>query len=242
MSRVNGAIRTCRLGDPVHRAACVWMLIGRCRQRKGGPGVGLASFRAGRPRAHNRFRESAVPHIGSEAQPKSRISTWQWLERRSHACCSSHLRRLAPGRPPRQVNLFGDRRLAATIFAFTASRLKLAPFCIGGNSIAVLASFSTSCWTNTKRQNSYLNQSKYCCAPSLVPLSGQPRALEGIEAKVGDIRHVRLGLVTDPAARLIDETGICNHRCARRRVRFLRSTRFHAEFDGPLPVIMSIWL
>src|SRR5436190_2324184 len=64
--------------------------------------------------------------------------------------------------------------LDASIFAFTASRLKLAPFCIGGNSTAVVASFSTSCWTNTKRQNSYLNQSKYCCAPTLVPLSGQP--------------------------------------------------------------------
>ena len=34
---------------------------------------------------------------------------------------------------------------AASIFAFTASRLKLAPFCIGGNSIAVIASFSTCC-------------------------------------------------------------------------------------------------
>ena len=35
--------------------------------------------------------------------------------------------------------------LAASIFAFTASRLKLAPLCIGGNSIAVIASFSTCC-------------------------------------------------------------------------------------------------
>ncbi len=34
---------------------------------------------------------------------------------------------------------------AAAIFAFTASRLKLAPLCIGGNSIAVIASFSTCC-------------------------------------------------------------------------------------------------
>src|SRR5205807_8900233 len=68
---------------------------------------------------------------------------------------------------------------AAAIFAFTASRLKLAPFCIGGNSIAVIASFSTCCCTNTKRQNSYLNQSKYCCAPYLVPLSGQPVRSKG---------------------------------------------------------------
>src|SRR5215218_7332082 len=64
--------------------------------------------------------------------------------------------------------------LAASIFAFTASRLKLAPLCIGGNSIAVMASFSTCCWTNTKRQNSYLNHWKYSCDPDLVPLSGQP--------------------------------------------------------------------
>src|SRR5215467_8170146 len=63
--------------------------------------------------------------------------------------------------------------LAASIFSFTASRLKLAPFCIGGNSMAVLASFSTWFWTNTKRQNSYLNQSKYASDPALVPLSGQ---------------------------------------------------------------------
>ena len=33
------------------------------------------------------------------------------------------------------------------ICSFTASRLKLAPFCIGGNSMAVWASFATSCWT-----------------------------------------------------------------------------------------------
>ena len=38
--------------------------------------------------------------------------------------------------------------------ALTASRLKLAPGCIGGNSIAVCATFATSCCTNTKRQNS----------------------------------------------------------------------------------------
>src|SRR5213594_515517 len=64
--------------------------------------------------------------------------------------------------------------LAASILAFTASRLKLAPFCIGGYSTAVMASFVTSSCTNTKRQNSYLNHSKYACEPVLVPLSGQP--------------------------------------------------------------------
>ena len=50
--------------------------------------------------------------------------------------------------------------LDASIFAFTASRLKLAPFCMGGYSMAVMASFATCCWTNTKRQNSYWNQLK----------------------------------------------------------------------------------
>src|SRR3954465_2720601 len=73
---------------------------------------------------------------------------------------------------------------AAAILAFTASRLKLAPFCIGGNSTAVMASFSTCPWTNTKRQNSYLNQSKYCCAPYLVPLSGQPVRSKGSRRKL----------------------------------------------------------
>src|SRR6185369_12795008 len=63
---------------------------------------------------------------------------------------------------------------AAAIFAFTASRLKLAPFCMGGNSTAVITSFSTCCWTNTKRQNSYLNHPKYSCEPSLVWSTGQP--------------------------------------------------------------------
>jgi hypothetical protein len=44
--------------------------------------------------------------------------------------------------------------IAFSICAFTASRLKLAPFCIGGNSIAVWASFPTSCCAYWKRQNS----------------------------------------------------------------------------------------
>jgi hypothetical protein len=35
---------------------------------------------------------------------------------------------------------FAIAALAAAIFAFTASRLKLAPFCIGRNSTAVMAS------------------------------------------------------------------------------------------------------
>src|SRR6478672_7352797 len=87
--------------------------------------------------------------------------------------------------------------LAASIFAFTASRLKLAPFCIGGNSIAVIASFSTCCCTNTKRQNSYLNQSKYCCAPSFEPLSGQPVRSNGSRRRL--IRYGTSTLVFSPS-------------------------------------------
>src|SRR5437879_19036 len=91
-------------------------------------------------------------------------------------------------RPPCQPNpwraYLPTAAWAAAIFAFTASRLKLAPFCIGGNSTAVIASFSTCCWTKTKRQNSYLNQSKYCCAPFFVPLSGQPVRSKGSRRKL----------------------------------------------------------
>ena len=43
-------------------------------------------------------------------------------------------------------------------------RLKLAPRCIGGYSRKVWISLPITCWTNTKRQNWNLNQSKYCCA------------------------------------------------------------------------------
>src|SRR5450631_2432782 len=72
----------------------------------------------------------------------------------------------------RRVAYLATAFLAAAIFAFTASRLKLAPSCIGG--IAVIASFSTTSWTSTKRQNSYLYHSQYCGDPPLVRPSGKP--------------------------------------------------------------------
>jgi hypothetical protein len=58
--------------------------------------------------------------------------------------------RLGYGSPAKKTNTpwsnyLDIAALAASIFAFTASRLKLAPFCIGGNSTAVIASFSTCC-------------------------------------------------------------------------------------------------
>src|SRR6201996_2963698 len=98
-------------------------------------------------------------------------------------------------RPPRDYLAIAV--LAASIFAFTESRLKLAPLCMGGNSMAVIASFSTCCWTNTKRQNSYLNQSKYCCAPSLVPLFGHPVRSKGSRRRL--IRYGTSGLVLSPS-------------------------------------------
>ena len=51
---------------------------------------------------------------------------------------------------------YSPLRLASTasICALTAAMLKLAPFCIGGYSMKVCAALATSCWTNTKRQNS----------------------------------------------------------------------------------------
>src|SRR5215213_8504214 len=87
--------------------------------------------------------------------------------------------------------------LAASIFAFTASRLKLAPFCIGGNSIAVMASFSTCCWTKTKRQNSYLNHWKYSCEPALVPFSGHPVRSKGSRRRL--VRYGTSTLVLSPS-------------------------------------------
>src|SRR5262245_20310717 len=83
-------------------------------------------------------------------------------------CCAAANRRDVPlgdigpdqkgGTPwvPRSNHLYfpeGDC-IALSICSFTASRLKLAPFCIGGKSIAVCASLPTSCCTSTKRQNS----------------------------------------------------------------------------------------
>jgi transposase InsO family protein len=48
--------------------------------------------------------------------------------------------------------------MAFAICALTASRLKLAPGCIGGNSIALFAASPTTRCTFTKRQNSNANQ------------------------------------------------------------------------------------
>src|SRR5262249_12659696 len=44
--------------------------------------------------------------------------------------------------------------IISSTLALTASRLKEAGACIGGNSMAVCANLATYCWTITNRQNS----------------------------------------------------------------------------------------
>ena len=70
----------------------------------------------------------------------------------------------SPGAPVMKINqspwpaYLACAAIAFSICALTASRLKLAPFCIGGYSIAVWATLATSFCTNWKRQNSKTNQ------------------------------------------------------------------------------------
>src|ERR1700694_4129044 len=63
---------------------------------------------------------------------------------RPRDACHDGRPRLGPHHELQRTYLAMDA-WAAAIFAFTASRLKLAPLCIGGNSIPVIASFSTCC-------------------------------------------------------------------------------------------------
>src|SRR5438094_9867193 len=56
------------------------------------------------------------------------------------------------------------------ISAFTASRLKLAPSCIGGESWKVWSSLHITCWTNTKSHNLNLNQTNNYRQPLFLPL------------------------------------------------------------------------
>jgi len=65
---------------------------------------------------------------------------------------------------------------ASAIFAFTASRLKLAPFCIGGELDRRHGQLLHLLLDKHERQNSYLNQSKYCWAPYLCRYQPSPCA------------------------------------------------------------------
>ena len=60
-----------------------------------------------------------------------------------------------------------------------------------------LASFSTSCCTKTKRQNSYLNHWKYSCEPALVPFSGQPVRSNGSSRRL--VRYGQSTLTVPPS-------------------------------------------
>src|SRR5215469_10517588 len=89
--------------------------------------------------------------------------------------------------------------MAARICSLTASKLKLAGFCIGGNSTKLAHS-----------RHDLLDEDE---APELVDkptilvhrLIWQARALERIETKIHKHRHVGLDGATKPALRLIDE-------------------------------------
>lgn len=62
--------------------------------------------------------------------------------------------------------------------------------------MAVMASFATSCWTNTKRQT---------VRTKIAIAAGECRMLEGIETQVHQNRYVRMVLCADPSAGLADE-------------------------------------
>ena len=49
--------------------------------------------------------------------------------------------------------------IACATLSLTPWMLKLAPFCIGGNSMNVSPTFATSCCTKTNRQNSWTKKS-----------------------------------------------------------------------------------
>src|SRR4029077_15936366 len=61
--------------------------------------------------------------------------------------------------------------IASWIFCFTASRLNVAGACIGGELIAVSASFATYCCTRTRRQNSRAKKSFVYAGALLFQLS-----------------------------------------------------------------------
>ena len=77
---------------------------------------------------------------------------------------------------------------AASILALTASRLKLAPFCIGGNSTAVIASFSTSLLDKYEAPEFVLEPIEVLLRSELGAAIGPARSLEWIEAQVDQVR------------------------------------------------------
>lgn len=90
-----------------------------------------------------RDRDSAAARIGSGDR-----------DRRKSGANDGGRPSPAARRPFSPGHLLACAAMAASIWALTASMLKLAPFCIGGYSMKVIAPLPTSCWTKTKRQNS----------------------------------------------------------------------------------------
>ena len=128
----------------------------------------------------------------------------------------------------------------ASICALTASRLKLAPFCIGGNSIAVWASFADLLLHELETPELV---DKPVVESERAPYRRwAARALERIEPEVGEDRPIDLDRAAEPTAGLIGEA-ILEVVDAHRAQRALGEVEdLVARFDGPLPVIRSIWL
>ena len=126
------------------------------------------------------------------------------------------------------------------ISAFTASRLKLAPLhrrVDRGERLGVLARDQTPETTRAPERN--LNQSKYCCAPSLVHCSASPCAFERIQARIGDVGYVRAVLFPSHPGRLVVRAVLVRRRCAPARPCFRPDRRSRRRTDGPVPVMAA---
>ena len=120
----------------------------RAKQRRTAADMPIGSHWS--PRRHPNLRAVPIPATRSTLTKAA-----------AHVRLDRVVRMVAVCRNSAIPNYWPCLAMASAIFAFIASRLKLAPFCAGGNSIAVIASFATSRWTNTNRQNSSANQSQY---------------------------------------------------------------------------------
>ena len=120
----------------------------------------------------------------------------------------------------------------SSISALTASRLKLAPRCIGGYSMNVWAYSPTFCCRKTKRQNSWLVEVRHVHEGAVVALrrtafARTDRAADSIESasRDGPCRRAsrRAGRSCDTSSR----------RCEPRRAFLPRNKRFRGGWMGP---------
>ncbi len=82
--------------------------------------------------------------------------------------------------------------LAASIFAFTESRLKLAPFCIGGNSTAVMGQLLDLLLNEHEAPELIFELVEVLLRAVFGPAIMPARSLERIQAKIGQVGHVNL--------------------------------------------------